>query len=494
MAVLSACSGSDEMTVETPPPVLQQEWTAEITAEQDSITSVYDDTEDGSTNRAAFIGGNTDRFMTAWDQGDVVKVYKGTTHVGDMNPLAAFYGTTTADLTGTLTGPFAVNDVLTLYSPSKSMDFTGQTGTLQSMSGKTFRTQTTTVTAAQNNILSLSAVNMSHRVAYVRFYLTDHDTGQRLHPSRLELHGVNGNAVLTMDETGNVTSAGDLVINTIVSDGEYPGEIFAALLNENDASVTYRIKAIVDGETYIGPVTGQDAYTPGLGKGTLGNCRRKLRKTTAASTLAIESIPDQTFTGYDIEPTLTVKDGDDVLTLDGDYSVDYTSNVNVGEATATITGLADAGDVVATKYLGTKSKAFNIVRATPVIEMSTATMEIVAGHSGQTRAVTRVFIDNNGNGTWDEGTDYDITALCSVTYASDNTGVATVDSSTGAVSPAASPTVPTTATITATVAAATNWNSQSLSYTVNVETEVNTGNGVNPWDNGGTGGGKIYVE
>ena len=221
-----------------------------------------------------------------------------------------------------------------------------------------------------------------------------------------------------------------------------------------------------------------------------------MRKTTPTSTLIVAEIPNQTFTGSPIEPAVTVKDGEDALTLGTDYSVSYTNNVNVGTtAKVTITGLADALARAATKYLGTQDKTFQIVKATPVIEMDDATITLVNNttQNSQTRTVTRVFIDNNGNGTWDEGTDYDITALCTVTYSTDNDAVATVNAATGQVTAAGFGTTTVTATVTETEA--TNWTTQTATYTVNVEQEVNGQNSVNPWSSGGDPeGGKIFVE
>ena len=312
---------------------------------------------------------------------------------------------------------------------------------------------------------------MEHRVTYVRFILTDENGGARLHPSKLIVHPLSGgNPVLVMDGEGNVTETGDIVLDMEESKGEYPGEIYVAILNENDAAVTYNFKAIVDGETYIGPLSTQSQYAPALGasKGTLRGAERMMRKTTPASALTITDIPDQTFTGYAIEPTLTVKDGETTLTLDTDYSVAFTNNVDVSEATATISGLADALARAETKYLGTKDKTFNIVQATPVIVLDDSQVTLTYGGSGNTRTVTRVFIDNNTNGTWDEGTDYDITDQCTVTYSSGTTSTATVDPSTGAVQPSGQGTT----TITATVATAQNWTTATASYSVKVDNKA----------------------
>lgn len=363
MATMSACSNGDFALTETPPPDLSV-WTAVANnATQGDIV-----VEDSVETRALFIGGYTDRFLSAWDDGDKVKVYKDTKEVGEMTPESAYYGTKTATLTGTLTGPFAKDEELTLYLPDKAMDFTGQTGTLQSVSKKSFQTQTVTIAEAADNLLTLSDVTMSHRQTYVRFFLTDAEDGSRLHPSQLVIHPVSGgSAVLKMDADGNVTEKGDIVLNMVQNRGEYPGEIYVAILNEGDATVTYSFKAKVGDDIYVGPISGSGAgygaYGPALGsfKGTLRGAERKLLKTTPVSSLTVETIPNQAYTGSAIEPAVVVKDGETVLTEGTDYSVSYSDNTEVGEATVTITGLADAGALAATKYLGTKQVTFSIV-------------------------------------------------------------------------------------------------------------------------------------
>ena len=63
----------------------------------------------------------------------------------------------------------------------------------------------------------------------------------------------------------------------------------------------------------------------------------------------IEAIADQTYTGSDIEPTVTVKDGETPLTLGADYTVAYSNNVETGTATVTVTGTGDySGEATAT--------------------------------------------------------------------------------------------------------------------------------------------------
>ena len=67
----------------------------------------------------------------------------------------------------------------------------------------------------------------------------------------------------------------------------------------------------------------------------------------------IQAIANQTYTGSAIEPTIEVKDGETTLVANTDYTVAYTNNTEVGEATVTVTG---AGN-----YSGTATTTFYIL-------------------------------------------------------------------------------------------------------------------------------------
>jgi len=72
------------------------------------------------------------------------------------------------------------------------------------------------------------------------------------------------------------------------------------------------------------------------------------------STLTIEPIPDQDYTGRAVTPAVTVKNGTTTLALTTDYTVSYSNNTDVGTDTAsvTITGVDN--------YTGTKTANFSI--------------------------------------------------------------------------------------------------------------------------------------
>ena len=475
-ALVAGCSQNEDLVTKNSPPE-QQVWSVSAQATRDSITQ---DAED--ITRSLYFGGNNgDRYSIIWDTGDNVSVYKGETYLGILSP--ATNGSASTTLTGTLSGDISVGDILTLYLPARDLSFDGQLGTIASLSsGYMFQKATTTVTAALpagntlnlGNVvastLTLGDINMSHTQTYIRFRLTDASTGARIHPTKFQFFAAHGQLVKTKNLEGTTVyydNENPYTINPPIQDGEYPGELYLAVLNDYGAADSYRIKVWEGEDIYVGPT--DRAMTRISNNGVLGTLARTMTKTKpVATTLAITAIPDRVFTGSAHEPVLEVKDGETTLTLDADYSVAYTDNVNVGTATATITGLAEQGATCTTPYLGTQDKPFNIVQAVPVITMpTTVDMTLEVGLT-RNRAVTSVTLDNSAYGI----ADLDIMAApynCTVTYTSDDESVASVAAD-GTVTGVATGTT----TIHVNVASAANWTSQTTSYVVKVSPRVNT--------------------
>ena len=122
----------------------------------------------------------------------------------------------------------------------------------------------------------------------------------------------------------------------------------------------------------------------------------------------VSTIVDQSYTGYQITPYVTVTCGGNLLTVGNDYTVTYANNTNVGRATVIATAAANS------YYVGTANGYFNI--------SNTATgMEITGYASSYTytgNAITPdVIVTMNGR-MLNRGTDY------TVTY-SNNTNVGT---------------------------------------------------------------------
>ena len=104
----------------------------------------------------------------------------------------------------------------------------------------------------------------------------------------------------------------------------------------------------------------------------------------------IQAIADQTYTGSAIEPTIEVKDGETTLTLNTDYTVAYTNNVNTGTATVTVTGTGN--------YSGTATANFTIVADksalnTAITEAETYYNSIKDDHA-EAAAALKTAIDN----------------------------------------------------------------------------------------------------
>ena len=80
-----------------------------------------------------------------------------------------------------------------------------------------------------------------------------------------------------------------------------------------------------------------------------------VQKSLSHSDITIATIPDQTYSGSEICPEISVKDGETTLILGTDYTVECSNNVSAGTANMTITGMGD--------YPGSVSKTFEILKA-----------------------------------------------------------------------------------------------------------------------------------
>ena len=177
---------------------------------------------------------------------------------------------------------------------------------------------------------------------------------------------------------------------------------------ESDFATTYTVTAPTDliysGSEKVATVTTDDKYSDGLGLPAPAITYQKLKETeyvgiegapkdvgtyrasitfdnvTASVTYNIVSkeVPNPTITvagtytydGTKKEPSVVVKDGETVI-LDNEYSVSYADNINVGNATVTITDVAGgnynvSGSTTFTidkgTYTGTVGKTVNIIK------------------------------------------------------------------------------------------------------------------------------------
>ena len=139
-----------------------------------------------------------------------------------------------------------------------------------------------------------------------------------------------------------------------------------------------------------------------------------VKTTVNVSTLTITlSGTSFTYTGAEIKPTVTIKNGATTLNAGTDYTLSYGNNKNAGTATITIKGNG--------KYVGTTTKNFTIERAKTA--MATASNKSYTG-SAQT-GVTGTHVDLSGTTSATNVGTYTATAIPKANYAwSDGTTTA----------------------------------------------------------------------
>lgn len=130
--------------------------------------------------------------------------------------------------------------------------------------------------------------------------------------------------------------------------------------------LTYKNKSLKRGTDYtvsydnnidVGTAT---ATITGIGN-FMGTTAVSFKIVKGTSKIKVSAISNQTFTGTEITPAVSVKEGTKNLTKDVDYKVSYANNINVGIATVTVTGIGS--------YDGTARKTFRIV-SRPLKEVS----------------------------------------------------------------------------------------------------------------------------
>lgn len=172
-----------------------------------------------------------------------------------------------------------------------------------------------------------------------------------------------------------------------------------ALVNGKDFSLSYANN--INKGTATVYITGKGNYS--------GRCSLKFTITARpVSTLSI-SIASQYYTGKALTPALTVKYGSTSYTKNKDYTVTYKNNVNIGTATAIITGKG--------RLSGTRSVTFRI-NPKP---LSKATVTCASSLTYTGSALTPAVTVKYGTTVLKKGTDYTVSY-----YNNKNAGNATV--------------------------------------------------------------------
>lgn len=202
--------------------------------------------------RAISIGGNSgNALFTNWNTSDVVEVVKDGAVVGTLTATESTGNSAYVVLEGTLTGTFAVDDVLTLYYHSATFNYTGQNGTLAGVStSKSYLTATSTVTAinvtssginsTKSGKLTMSDASFTAQQAYMDITFTD-DLGNPYDITKLEVYTSSGKLVTTMGiaATNYATAGAPLTITPASATNHF----FLALRDENGSENTYYFKA-----------------------------------------------------------------------------------------------------------------------------------------------------------------------------------------------------------------------------------------------------------
>ena len=114
---------------------------------------------------------------------------------------------------------------------------------------------------------------------------------------------------------------------------------YTVTFGDNNVEVGNEVNVTIEG---IGNFAGTITKTFNIVKRELSSC-------------VISSIPNQSFTGSAITPSITIKNGEETLEEGTDYTLKYSNNIEVGTATVYITG---AGS----NYTGTVTRSFSIVK------------------------------------------------------------------------------------------------------------------------------------
>ena len=251
---------------------------------------------------------------------------------------------------------------------------------------------------------------------------------------------VGGSTVTTADEGQTVTVEITPAEGWAV--GEVTGTWYAAVAaTRTDINLLKDVTlSPVSGQTNQWTFTMQRAYVE------ISSTYKKLLTNTD---ITIDDIQATTYTGQAQTPSVTVKDNGTALTLNTDYTVSYSNNVNAGNATVTITGQGN--------YAGTITKAFTINKAAGRVVFSPWKFEKTFGDKDFT-----IQPSVTGNG--------------SLTYSSRNSAVAKVNSGTGKVHIVSVGAVKITASLSST----SNYTASSDYYELTVNPAAVTADMISP--------------
>ncbi|MBO4567158.1 MAG: hypothetical protein J5695_08020 [Bacteroidales bacterium] len=187
----------------------------------------------GSGTKALEYDALNKKILTSFKVADLVYVYNKTKGALDASALHPESDGTAVTISGSLSGDYAVGDVLELrYGPYFALDpavfdYEEQTGDFDTL--RDFGVATVTVTAvdAVNNVLTLEDAHFTNPYSIFRFSFVDSETGDPVPINFLWVDVVTGKLVCTDKPDGTRTYYGPLDMQA----GTFPREVF-----RNDSS------------------------------------------------------------------------------------------------------------------------------------------------------------------------------------------------------------------------------------------------------------------
>ena len=162
-AALAACSSDEQPAAQAEPE--QHQWTLVVSASKT-------DAEISDATRGVKAG-TGETLSSMWTAGTTVEVYDGETCVGTLLADASVDGTT--QLRGSISGTYTPGvSTLQLYSPSKTLDYSGQDGSISGANGistKDFVCGTVTVQSVnmRNNMMTTDDCQFTRLQAFTKF-------------------------------------------------------------------------------------------------------------------------------------------------------------------------------------------------------------------------------------------------------------------------------------------------------------------------------------
>lgn len=225
----------------------------------DSVWTLTIQAEKGVDTKALNLDGNT---LTAyWTNTDKVKVYKSGTYLCDLDVTPASGDKPTiATLTGTTTAQLSVNDDLVLMIPRTTWDYTGQDGTISSISNSyAYATSTVTVKTKEgsDNTITTSGASFNNEQSIYRFqFLSDGSTGSPVNVKDFLLWSSDKKALVQKRELANgawTSTKGYLCVKP-GSDTNEP--LYVSIRNEMEKPTDAQINGQTVVDTYNFVLTG----------------------------------------------------------------------------------------------------------------------------------------------------------------------------------------------------------------------------------------------